>query len=69
MIKVIMNSGKEYQIYDGDLNAVLFTDKELADGKKVKVLRDELIRIPRTNVLIKPSSISSLEEIPNSDTY
>lgn len=66
MIKIVMNSGKEYQIHDADLNSVLFTDKKLSTGEIVKVLRDEIIRIPKTNVLIRPTCISSLEEIPNS---
>ena len=66
MIKIIMNSGKEYQIHDADLNSVLFTDEKLSNGETVKVLRDEIIRIPKTNVLIRPTCISSLEEIPNS---
>lgn len=67
MIKIIMNSGKEYQIHDADLNSVLFTDEKLPTGEIVKVLRDEIIRIPKTNVLIRPTCISSLEEIPNSE--
>ena len=67
MIKIIMNSGKEYQIHDADLNSVLFTDEKLSNGETVKVLRDEIIRIPKTNVLIRPTCISSLEEIPNSN--
>ncbi|MCI7442355.1 MAG: hypothetical protein MSA89_04610 [Clostridium sp.] len=67
MIKIIMNSGKEYQIHDADLNSVLFTDEKLSTGETVKVLRDEIIRIPKTNVLIRPNCISSLEEIPNSE--
>lgn len=67
MIKIVMNSGKEYQIHDADLNSVLFTDKKLSTGEIVKVLRDEIIRIPKTNVLIRPTCISSLEEIPNSE--
>ena len=69
MIKVIMNSGKEYEIHDADLNSVLFVDKKLPNGQTVKVLRDEIIRIPKTNVLIRPTCISSLEEIPNTEAY
>ena len=69
MIKVIMNSGKEYEIHDADLNSVLFVDKKLPTGQTVKVLRDEIIRIPKTNVLIRQTCISSLEEIPNTEAY
>lgn len=69
MIKIIMNSGKEYEIHDADLNSVLFVDKKLPTGQTVKVLRDEIIRIPKTNVLIRPTYISSLEEIPNTEAY
>lgn len=69
MIKVIMNSGKEYEIHDADLNSVLFVDKKLPTGQIVKVLGDEIIRIPKTNVLIRPTCISSLEEIPNTEAY
>ena len=38
MIKVIMNSGKEYEIHDADLNSVLFVDEKLPSGQTVKVL-------------------------------
>ncbi len=62
MVKLVMDSGKEYGIENVDLN-LLFDDEKLASGEIVKVLKDELVRIPTTNVLIRPSHISSLEEL------
>lgn len=62
MVKLVMDSGKEYGIENIDLN-LLFYDEKLPSGEVIKVLKDDLVRIPTTNVLIRPSHISSLEEL------
>ena len=69
MAKIIMDSGKEYEVDERDLEGIMYETVTFNGGTpfsnpiKADKLRTGLIRIPGLNVLISPIHISSVENL------
>lgn len=69
MAKIIMDSGKEYEIDEIELDSIMYETVTINEGTpfsepvRVSKLRTGLIRIPKLNISISPLHISSVENL------
>ena len=62
MAKIIMDSGKEYEVNDECIEGIVYENTSGIGFTPMKIRR-ELIKIPGQNVVINPVHISSIESL------
>lgn len=62
MAKIIMDSGKEYEVDKEDVESIVYENASGIGFSPMKI-RTGLIKIPGQNVVINPVHISSIESL------